>query len=274
MAETLDELLAAVRGAATRFVWWRDQTATGWSAQGHAYLMVQGDTVLFRHFVDSGTRHPLMNGLIERCETEQPSGTERRAWWPPWSRYSLWMDAGAVRDALGERAVRHELILGHGELEVLEGFPEAFLRAPVATWVRHLVGPVRWPERLETPALVPGITARRSERACAVIACRPGSQHSTSGQNRTAVVLISSDNGSSWDELPWALPREMRESPFARISWPPEEICVADFVTPEALRIEWEDPWVMFDPPGSRWEALWDPVKRLWRHTELEYFLR
>jgi hypothetical protein len=128
-----------------------------------------------------------------------------------------------------------------------------------------VIGPLEWPRSLDAEHLrvgPAGIRAAREHAAVVVCAARYGSLHDDAGQDRTAVVLCSYDDGSNWIELPWTLDPMQAQSPAGQYCWPPEQILGVKLVDGEPV-IEWEDPWIDWEP-GEEWRASWRPGAGNW----------
>ena len=175
-------------------------------------------------------------------------------------------DAGALLDGLQGRRLQHQTLMGEEGTDIFSGaFPEDFLRAPVATHARRLLGDVAWPDALEGQTLRGRFAATRDGDRMALCACRYGSIHADAGQDRTAAVFLSDDGGRTWDELGWELTAIQQGTSSAKYCWPPEQI---DRVTlEETVVIEWEDPWIDWEP-GTEWRGVWQADQRVWRMEE------
>lgn len=148
---------------------------------------------------------------------------------------------------------------------LIDDFPEAFVRDPVATIIRHLAG-IDWPSHLGAHVLRPRFHHAKHGDTTVITGCRYGSRHADAGQDRTAAVFIQHEPGAGWEELTWDLPFRQRMTPSGRFCWPPEQIDRVELVDGEGQpspRIEFDDPWILFEP-GTEWRATWIARERHW----------
>jgi hypothetical protein len=231
-------------------------------------VLVEPESARLLHLIHSPETTPAMVALINDWRASHPESSDRREWtnwYPPESAWSLTMDAGRVADALRDKRVVHEELAGPDASTVIAGFPETFVRDPVATIIRHLAG-IEWPPHLGAHVLRPRFHHARRGDTTVITGCRYGSRHADAGQDRTAAVFIERERGAGWDELPWDLPLRQRLTPSGQFCWPPEQIDRVEIVDSEGAaspRIEFDDPWIVFEP-GTEWRATWMPRQRHW----------
>ncbi len=236
---------------------WRAGESSEEPLAGHAYVLEAGDgTVEILGLVHGVIDQTGMLALLETVD-ERLDGDRLRTWtsWcAPDDTASLFCDLGALAELLRDRRLRVlDAATGHAPT-TWRLPPESFLRTPVATWARHLLG-IDWPERWEARVLRGRFQAARCEERLVFTGCRYGSIHAHAGQDRTAAVFLSEDSGRSWTELPWRLSQRQARSSSGRWCWPPEEL--RSVRLDGGLVVEWEDPWIDWDP-GDEWRARWD----------------
>lgn len=263
----LDELFSAVRDAQTALLWSIDESSPD-AIRGHAYLRVDNDEATLLRLVHGDDRTAAMVELLHRFQATKGRTIRDRFFWKPApeSRWTFNMDAGAVLQALRGRRLAHRSLLGDEGAGLFDGaFPEDYLRSPVASHARRLLGDVHWPEELEGQAVCGRFVAARAGARMVLCGCRYGSIHVAGGQDRTAAVFLSNDAGRTWDELGWDLVAEQRDTNDARNCWPPEQIDRVQL--DDTLCIEWEDPWIDWEP-GAEWRGIWQADARVWRMEE------
>jgi hypothetical protein len=247
---------------------WSLDESTPAARRGHAYLRPEGTDLRWTSLEHGPDTTPTMLAVHGEWRAAHPATPElvlrrRGLWREPGRRWCFHGDLGLARELLEGRALIHELGLGVGApLEL----PQAFVRAPISTLVEAELGAVAWPACFEAPHVCVGprgVVTTRAGRAVVVCAARPGSIHDGAGQTRTAALWCSSDGGASWVELGWALEPDQRDTPAGRHCWPPEEIERVTLAEGAPV-IEWEDPWIDWEP-GHRWRGTWDPVAERWR---------
>ena len=240
----MDEVL---RASHCLFWSWRE-------IRGHGYLIGEELALL----VHSELTTPRMIELLDAWKLGHAEDDTRRTGWDaPGSDWHFHCDAGAWERALAGRSVVAKQLLGSAP----DGMPIDFLRAPVHRIVQALLGDVAWPAHLNAEVLRPRFQHARRDDALALSACRYGSRHADAGQDRTAAVFVSRDAGASWEELSWTLPLRQRLTRWG--SWPPEQIDRLALDAVAAPVIEFEDPWIAFEP-GTEWSARWLPDRRYW----------
>ncbi len=242
----------------------------GDAARGHAYLLDRGSGPLELVMLQHGlVRHADMMELLARVDARLPAAdgqTRLRAstWWaaPSPPRWSFTGDAGALADHLRGRSLVVRREQDPAEPRWPDALPQGFLADPVGTLVRTLIGDLHGATTWDANALRPRVLATRAGDLVVVCACRYGSVHADAGQDRTAAVFVSRDGDRSFVELPWRLSPLQAASSAGRFSWPPEQIdrlSLAD----DQLTIEWDDPWIDWEP-GDEWLARWDAAAGLW----------
>ncbi len=239
-----------------RLLWRADENSKE-APIGHAYALDAGDGVVEIVTLEHGVID--QQGMLALLKTvdRRLNADEERTWTPwrsPADTKSLSCDLGALGELLRDRRL-HVLDAATGRAPTTRCLPqEAFLRAPVATWARHLLG-ITWPERWEAQILRGSFLAARRGERLVFTGCRYGSIHADSGQDRTAAVFLSEDGARSWTDLPWRLSERQARSSSGRWCWPPEEL-LSVRLEPD-LVVEWDDPWIVWDP-GNEWRATWD----------------
>jgi hypothetical protein len=263
-----------ILAAPTRIFWRASEGNEGPAA--HAYLSTESGSPVLLHLVHHADTTPGMQEILKEWQAIHPDASETArlraitTWRPPASAWSFSMDAGAVEKELTRGELRHEHVLGPDASSALSQLPEAFLRAPVSTIIRSLLGDVAWPPDLDASVLRPDFRHARHESDVVVTGCRYGSKHASAGQDRTAAVFWSKNGGRAWQELEWKLPLSQRLTPSGQSCFPPEQI---DRVRFERLHgelvpvVEWEDPWIAFEP-GSEWQAHYEPRSADWIMSE------
>lgn len=238
--------------------------------RGHAYLLDRGsgplELVLLQHGL---VRHAEMMELLARVDARLPPAdgpVKLRAstWWsaPGPLRWSFTGDAGALADHLRGRSLVVRREQDPAEPRWPDQLPLDFLADPVGTLVRTLIGDLHGSTTWDANALRPRVLAARAGDLVVVCACRHGSIHADAGQDRTAAVFVSRDGDRSFVELPWRLSPAQAASSAGRFSWPPEQIDRV-VLTDDQLVIEWDDPWIDWEP-GNEWLARWDAAAGLW----------
>lgn len=251
-------------------LWSLDEGAAD-AVRGHGYLLDRGSGPLeLVRIAHEAADHGEMMALYEALKARVPpaAGAARLRANTPWTepterRWSFTADAGTLAAALRGRVLLERAGADLNHLAEPTSLPVSFLRDPVRSILRELVGEIRWPDEWDASALRPRFVAARSGMTVAVTGCRYGSIHAGAGQDRTAAVMVSEDGGETFDELPWQLDESQRATPAGRWCWPPEQILRVVPGT-DGLSIEWEDPWILFDP-GDEWAARWDAGRREWR---------
>jgi hypothetical protein len=253
-------------------VLWRRDEGTDHALRGHGYLLVRDGAALLVRLSHGVVDHAQMMALHARASAllVPSSGVGKirawTCWFEPSGRWSFTMDAGAVEAALCGRP----LVDLPGPDRSAPGpsdLPEAFLRDPVGALVERVAGSVVWPASWRGAELCPRFASARSGDLVVVSGCRYGSVHAGGGQDRTAAVMLSTDGGLTFVELPWTLPLSQRMTPSGQWCWPPEQldrVHVAPGDDGPVVRVEWDDPWIDWEP-GDEWQATWDPVRQLWR---------
>lgn len=253
---------------ADAFVMWTWAESSPEARRGHAYLFAERRIVRWLSFEHAPARTPAMLEQLERWQRLNPRSSalpaRDRAWWKqPDGRWAFSGDLGRVLELL----VGRELVCERGDDgELLPELPERFLRRPIACMVEAAIGPVEWPRSCDAehvrvgPA---GIRAARKGPLIAIAAARYGSLHEGVGQDRTAAIWCSYDHGASWIELPWVLDPAQAHSPAGQCCWPPEELLAVALIDGEPV-IEWEDPWIDWEP-GNAWRAVWRSGPGNWR---------
>ena len=264
------ELHAQILSAPSRVLW--EHGAGPARVAGHGYLVTSGSGAALLHLIHSAETTPRMIELSDGWERGHPPSELERlrrmvSWRAPGeSPWGLYMDAGSVEQALAGRTLTHRQVLGPVHAGLFDGFPEAFLRAPVRTLVQAEVGDVSWPEELNAAEVRPYFEHARLGATLVISACRYGSRHADAGQDRTAAVWLSQDSGQSFRELGWQLPVHQRCSPSGLHCFPPEQIdrvILTPGGDPARLEVEWEDPWIAFEP-GQEWIASYDFAHEHW----------
>jgi hypothetical protein len=250
---------------------WSIDECTDHAVRGHAHLFDRDDGPLaLLRLVHTRVVPQEMMSLHAAGAARSPDPTRAQTVWriPSDPRWTFTVDAGRLQSALAGRSLVHHAAPGFAWPTVWPGFPEAFLRDPVAAWVAHEVGDVRWPAALDAATLLPGFHGVRAGGLVALTACRYGSRHGDHGQDRTAAVFLSTDRGERFDELPWDLVDDQRGRLSAEACWPPEQILSVRLLPPTAdVEIAWDDPWIDWEP-GTEWAARWESGARRWRMRE------
>lgn len=221
-------------------------------ARGHAYLKVAagGAVLSLRRHGPAST--PGMLARLERWEAQHGKrGTAN--WRNPRGGWRWTGDLGAVVERLQGR----DLTL---EGDLVDQVDEAFLRAPARSIITAKLEsadarlPEPWPSCWTAKELRFGPGQPKVSRGTGWVvmtAARPGSAYSHVGQRRTAAVFMSRDEGKTYDELPWVLDPKSKTS-----CWPPETL-LSGWVDGKDVRIEWEDPWIDWEP-GEEWLGVYD----------------
>jgi hypothetical protein len=257
--------LAAI---ALRLLWTRGDGDT--APRGHAYLLDRGSGPLELLTLQHGrVRHADMMALLARVDallppTDALARLRRSTTWtaPGPLRWCFTGDAGALAERLGARSlvVRHEQ--EPAEPRLPDELPQGFLADPIGTLVRAELPEVRWPAEWNANVLRPAVHTARDGHQVVVSACRYGSIHADAGQDRTAAMFCARDDGHGFVELPWRLCAAQAASPAGRFSWPPEQIDRIDLADGR-LAVEWQDPWIDWEP-GDEWRATWDDAAEHW----------
>lgn len=286
-AVILDEYGATVRPAnaapfrlhlesiALRLLWTRGEGDA--ATRGHGYLLDRGTGPLELLTLQHGrVRQADMMSLLARVDARiAPANAIAKArastsWTAPGPlRWGFTGDAGALADRLRARTLvirddqrPAEPYLAAESPRGPDALPLTFLADPIGTLVRAQLPDLRWPAAWDANALRPRVHAIRDGDLVVVSACRYGSIHADAGQDRTAAVFCARDGGHDFVELPWHLSAAQAASPAGKFSWPPEQIdrvILAD----GRLTIEWEDPWIVYEP-GDEWLATWDEPAARW----------
>jgi hypothetical protein len=239
--------------------------------RGHAHLIDRGSGPLeLLRLEHRRVVHDEMMALHAAATARLAPGSpeqlraQTRWWSPDEPRWSFFVDAGRLQAALEGGGLIHRAAPRFAEPTRWTDLPEAFLRDPVAVWVAHELGEVRWAAALGAAELRPEFHGARAGEWVALAACRYGSRHAGHGQDRTAAVFLSTDGGQRFEELPWELIPAQRSSDAAEACWPPEQIPRLRLFPPAAaVEIEWDDPWIDWEP-GTEWMARWDGAARRW----------
>ncbi len=255
---------------------WSIDDAIEHAPGGHAYLIdgsdVRAPLELVR-FAHGEVEPEALKSLHERVAARLGPDPERRRWvtWrPPDSRMSLTMDAGVVEAALAGRALVHRSRPNLAELGGWPELPEDFVRDPVGAWVHRELGALDWPTAWRAGALRPRFVGARAGDCAVMTGCRHGSRFAEIGQDRTAVVFVSTDAGASFTELPWRLGLAQQLGPGGQSCWPPEQIDrvrVTPTIDGVVVEIDWDDPWIDWEP-GTEWTARWSPGTGVWTMFE------
>lgn len=253
---------------ALRLLWTRGDGDT--APRGHAYLLDRGSGPLELLTLQHGrVRHADMMALLARVDAllPPPDALARLRSSTTWTapgplRWCFTGDAGALAERLGARSlvVRHEQ--EPAEPHPPDELPQGFLADPIGTLVRAELPDVRWPAEWNANLLRPAVHTARDGHQVVVSACRYGSIHADAGQDRTAAVFCARDDGHRFVELPWRLCAAQAASPAGRFSWPPEQIDRIDLADGR-LAVEWQDPWIDWEP-GDEWRATWDDAAEHW----------
>lgn len=259
---------------------WSIDECSDHAVRGHAYLVRDDDRekVDLLRIEHGRVDHDEMMALHAAVEVRlQPDAAARKSerldFWqdPRHPRFSFHMKAGDVERALTGRRLVHRARPSYADETTWPDLPEDFLRDPVGIFVAHYVGAVLWRSDWRADVLRPHFRGARSGDLIVVTARRPGSKFEGSGQDRTAAVFLSVDAGVRFTELPWQLVPEQRDTWFARSCWPPEDVFrVRVEAAPDGpnIEIEWDDPWIDFEPPGTEWVARWERASGCWTMRE------
>lgn len=251
-----------------RLLWARDE-CTPAAVRGHGYVLDRGSGPLeLVRLAHGAADHAAMMALHEAVAARvlPAEGLGKLRAWTAWHgandrRWTVTGDLGALSAALRGRALVER---AGPDLSVARAtaLPESLLRDPVGAAVRDLVGDVRWPSAWDATTLRPRFHGARRGPVVVLTGCHYGSIHADAGQDRTAAVFCSTDGGQSFGELPWTLSPEQQASPAGRYCWPPEQLDRV-ILDDDGLTVEWEDPWILFEP-GDAWAARWSREHRRW----------
>lgn len=262
-----------------QFLWAIDECSEQ-AVRGHAYLVRRdhGNMLDLLRVEHGRVDHDEMMALHAAVAVHlQPDAaarkSERLEFWkdPRDPRFSFHMRAGDVEKALTGCRLAHRSRPGYADESDWPGLPEDFLRDPVRVCIEHYVGAVSWPSAWRANALRPHFRGARSGSFVVVTAARFGSKFERDGQDHTAAVFLSVDAGSRFIELPWQLAPEQQETWFATSCWPPEDVFRVRVEAAQdglSIEIEWDDPWIYFEPPGTEWIARWEQATGVWTMRE------
>ncbi len=278
---------------------WRADESNREAPGGHAYVLDAGDGAIDIVGLEHGVIDQRgMLALLKLIDRQLDADEDRTStiWRPPQDNPTVYCDLGGLAELLRGRRLR-VLDAATGRPPTTWRLPpEPFLRTPVATWARHLLG-VDWPAHWEAPALCGPFLADRRGEYLVFSGARYGTIYPETGQARIAAVFVSKDAGRSWSELPWRLYtlQDLRDevhlvgdparwpvrsgttwNPAGRWCWPPEELL--SITAQVGPWIEWVDDWIP-EGLGNVWQALWSEKgwaikKRPRMETWLRYWFR